>query len=104
MTDKQKGCLGLLSIPFFLLLGTLAYAWAAQTLWAWFVVPLGAPAISLAHAYGLCALLWMLTNHSTEQKKTDDGAGAAMLKLAAVAFARPLFSVGAAWLVRWAAS
>lgn len=28
-------------------------AWAFQTLFAWFLVPLGLPAIGMAHAYGL---------------------------------------------------
>ena len=28
-------------------------AWALSTLWAWFVVPLGAPPVGIAHAAGL---------------------------------------------------
>jgi hypothetical protein len=31
------------------------------TLWSWFVVPLGAPAMGLAHAYGLGCLVTMAT-------------------------------------------
>lgn len=28
-------------------------AWAFSTLWSWFIVPIGVPAIGYAHAYGL---------------------------------------------------
>ncbi len=42
-----------------LLLCPVAWAWEGfvfMTLWAWFVVPLGMPAIALAHAVGLAAM------------------------------------------------
>lgn len=33
------------------------------TLWRWFVVPLGMPEIGKAHAYGIAALLVLITFH-----------------------------------------
>jgi putative Mn2+ efflux pump MntP len=38
-------------------------------LWAWFVMPFGAPAIGIAHAIGLAVLVTMLTG---QRAKTDD--------------------------------
>lgn len=38
-------------------LSVLAGAWALSTLWAWFIVPIGFPAIGWAHAYGIMMLL-----------------------------------------------
>lgn len=31
--------------------------WQVSTMWSWFVVPLGLPAIGFAHAVGICSLL-----------------------------------------------
>ena len=42
-----------LGCVFTLAIGIPTGAWASTLLWGWFVVPLGAPAISMAHAYGL---------------------------------------------------
>lgn len=105
MNDKTKGCLALLSVPFFMAAGMVTYAWAAQTLWNWFAVPLGAPPVTMAQAYGLSALLWLLTSHyQKSEKNDDDGIGVKVLKLATIVFVRPALSVGVAWLVRGAAS
>lgn len=35
-------------------------AWAFSTLWGWFVVPLGFPALSWAHAYGIMLVVNIL--------------------------------------------
>ena len=39
------------------ILNMLFYAVTLQAHWAWFVAPLGAPVIGLAHAYGLVCLV-----------------------------------------------
>lgn len=46
----------------FLLLVGLApvYGWTTATLWSWFLVPLGLPAISIWHAYGIGTLTMFL--------------------------------------------
>lgn len=36
-----------------LLLSLYWYGWVIATLWTWFMVPLGAPVIGIAHAIGL---------------------------------------------------
>lgn len=38
--------------------GTPLTAWMFVRLWQWFVVPLGAPKIGMAHAYGLYVLVF----------------------------------------------
>ena len=53
MNDKTKGCLVLLSLPLWLVAAGFTYAWATQTLWGWFAVPIGAHPVTMAQAYGL---------------------------------------------------
>jgi len=47
--DLGKSLIGLVMIPFV----ALYAAFVMQTLWGWFVVPLGVMSIGNAHAYGL---------------------------------------------------
>jgi hypothetical protein len=44
--------ISLVSLP----IALAARAWALSSLWAWFVMPLGAPAIGWAHSLGLALL------------------------------------------------
>lgn len=37
------------------------WSWVAAKLWTWFLVPLSAPTIGLAHMYGISALVGMFT-------------------------------------------
>lgn len=104
MSDSTKGCLALISLPLFLVAAMFTYGWATQTLWAWFAVPLGAPPVTLAQAYGLSAIIWLLTNHQQSKDDSEKKLGEQILRLAAIVFARPALSVGVAWLFRWAAS
>jgi hypothetical protein len=57
LTDKQlegfEVLIAIALIPVIL----LAAAFTVQHLWAWFAVPLGLPAISMSHAYGLSILI-----------------------------------------------
>ena len=39
---------------------TIVAAWAFQTLWMWFIVPLGVSSISMAHAYGIMLVFSIL--------------------------------------------
>ena len=42
------------------IVGVLIAAWAFQTLWMWFIAPLGLSAISMAHAYGIMLVFSIL--------------------------------------------
>jgi len=56
-------------------------------LWGWFVVPLGAPAIGIAHALGLRMLVSVSTHNYAEDKRSQG-------ERLANAFALPLFAWG----------
>lgn len=57
----------LISIPFSIVWS----AFVASHLWLWFVVPLGAPAISLAHAAGLMTIKGFIFAKIAKDEKTD---------------------------------
>lgn len=74
MTENQMTlvrCIGV--VPAILLRG-----WATQTLWGWFVVPLGVMSIGLMHAYGLVLVAMLLTATSMvdHEKTIRDSIGA----------------------------
>jgi len=76
--DEAYAALGKLSTA----LGALALvpllalfrAWVALKMWVWFAIPLGAPAIGMAHAYGLCLLIGIVgisaTYHGEDKRET----------------------------------
>ena len=55
------------------IISVLIAAWAFQTLWIWFIVPLGVSSISMAHAYGIMLVFSILKirpkDFETEDKK-----------------------------------
>ena len=55
------------------IVSVLIAAWAFQTLWMWFIVPLGVSSISMAHAYGIMLVFSILKikpkDFETEDKK-----------------------------------
>lgn len=56
-----------------LILSIILTAYTVSTLWLWFIVPLGAPTIGMAHAYGAALLLQYLTVRVSD-KEEDVGA------------------------------
>lgn len=44
-------------------------AFVVMALWGWFVVPLGAPPINMAHAFGLAAFAGMMQNTTVPESK-----------------------------------
>ena len=58
-----------LMVGLYLLLAAY-FGWAIWCLWAWFVVPLGAPELAFWNASGLAVLIMML--NSKGQPKRDD--------------------------------
>ena len=49
-------------------------AYVTLCMWRWFVVPLGAPSIGYAHAYGLSLMAAFHTRSPLVKKETDDHA------------------------------
>lgn len=50
-------------------------AFVLTRLWAWFVVPLGVPAIGMAHAMGLVLMLALMMMHLKVHEDTDHETG-----------------------------
>ncbi|MNQ61249.1 hypothetical protein D3C85_755610 [compost metagenome] len=73
-------------------LGVIAlyHAFVLSTLWAWFVVPLGAIKISLAHAYGLSLIPAVLLGsrgiHAPAEQKKQNIATALLIPAFALFF------------------
>lgn len=72
-------------------------AWVEKTLWYWFAVPLGLPAIGMAHAYGLSALLVCITGGISAAlfRKNDDTSPSTRMVALAIGFA---ICLGCAWV------
>ena len=108
MTSERKafwGCAAIMALPFAVAVGTILNGWALKTLWSWFLVPLGAPNLTLLGAIGVAIVVSFLTAKPTETKSDPDAKlETVMLRLVLYVVGRPLLSVGWAWLVRWCAS
>lgn len=50
----------------------LVGGFAVSTMWGWFIVPLGAPAMSLAHGYGLSLFVTLFTQPLLIQSQVKD--------------------------------
>lgn len=67
----------ILMIPF-----ALFNAWVSKTLYDWFILPLGAPALTIWHMWGIALLVSRFT--PTPEYKEGEGMGKALGKLAGV--------------------
>lgn len=79
----------------------LVIAWegfAIMLLWRWFLVPLGAPEVSLAAAIGIALIVARLTNHG--ESVTHQQRDGAALRLACFWVTAPAFSIAAGWIVK----
>ena len=77
-------------VPLMLLQG-----WALSLLWAWFVVPLGAPAIGIVHGYGLMLVVTLCSQPGMKPES--------LARWLSQAAARPLLFVAVGWLFKTAA-
>lgn len=46
-------------------------AFAFKTLWLWFIVPLGVPALSVAWAFGICTMVRFVTRHTYTDEQIE---------------------------------
>jgi len=72
-------CFGL-GIYFIILIvgGILMGGWVISILWNWFIVPLGLPAISLAHSIGLSLMVNVFKGY-TESKTNEEEMGTLLI-------------------------
>ena len=89
MTFWGKVLLVLAAAP----VAAVSHGLAISIMWGWFVVPLGMPSLSIAHAFGLALLLRMV---STRMPKSDDRDWRALI---AASIAAPWLVVGVGWIV-----
>ena len=75
------------------------------TLWAWFVIPLGAPALGVLHAAGIAMVIRFMTfqGNVKEFMDSDDMSSDEKMKLAGaragMGFAYPLVALFFGWII-----
>ena len=55
------------------ILGNILQGFYASKMWMWFMVPLGLPSISVAHAMGIAMVCNMMIGFGTVKKKIKNG-------------------------------
>jgi hypothetical protein len=88
MTTREKVIVGVVAF----VVAPVLYAWVLQWLWPWFVVPFGAPLISMPWAYGLALLGKLMVG--VRNTKNEHGFGWTV----ALALLVPLMYLGLGWL------
>ncbi len=78
--------------------GVIVNGYILSILWVWFLVPLGLPAISVAHSIGVAMVAsWLTYQH---QSTTQEDKDKALQNLAVVFIVRPLATLGIGYLVK----
>lgn len=65
-------------------------------MWAWFMTPLGAPPLGLAHALGLSATIGLFSPQDNSEKDSEDGPVVVVL----TALLTPVVVVGFGWIFK----
>jgi len=90
-------------------MGMFLRAWALATLWAWFILPLGAPRIGYAHALGISTLVSMFTHQfpsarqigeDADWKRQPSNKSTVYIRDAVALILWPLLAVGAGFLYK----
>jgi len=81
--------------------GVVIRGWALSTLWAWFLVPIGLPAIGIATALGISVIIGLFTVHLNHDKiKVDKSSNSDVLTIILTkAIGGPLMSVFLGWII-----
>lgn len=74
----------------------IIHGYVISIMWGWFVVPLGVPAIGIAHAIGLAGMLGALN----VAKSSDKVEGRAMAWIMDMLLIRPAIILGIGWIVK----
>lgn len=81
-----------------LALSVIINGYVLSILWVWFLVPLGLPAISIAHSIGIAMVSsWLTYQHQTSKQ---EGKEKALENLAIIFVVRPLAVLGVGYLVK----
>ena len=88
--------LDVFAIPVLFVIDTFWGGFALAQLWSWFVVPLGVPTITFAHAAGLQLMLLMfMASRGVDKGKFDASAALARSSLA------PFFGLCLGYCIHW---
>lgn len=82
--------------------GVVLRGWAISTLWGWFLVPIGAPAIGINTAIGIAVIIGLFTHHLVHDVvKIGDKRSAADLFSTVVSrtVGAPLMALLVGWIV-----
>lgn len=81
--------------------GVVLRGWALSTLWAWFLVPIGVPAIGIATALGISVIIGLFTVHLNNDKiKISNKSSPELIgNVLAKAIGGPLMSVFVGWVI-----
>lgn len=74
----------------------IAWGWALQLMWMWFLVPLGIPALGLAHAIGIRGLVQIAAYSQISSARREVSAAEAVTHALLI----PPLAVGVAWCVK----
>lgn len=75
----------------------LINGYVLSILWVWFLVPLGLPAISIAHSIGIAMIASWLTYQDDASKQDEKGSG---LRLFLLLIVRPLLTLGIGYVAK----
>ena len=91
--SEHKSLLGIAALAL-----TIVYmvvnGWAVSVLWGWFVVPLGVPAVGIAHAIGLRCIVALCK--TPKYKEPDDKHS---IENSVFGIVSSVVGVGVAWIV-----
>lgn len=76
--DTEENEMKILKLLAWLIAIPLGLCWKAVVLvdlWAWFIVPLGAPVIGMAHALGIALASWLFGSGLDNVKKNPETGG-----------------------------
>lgn len=82
-----------------LVVATLWRAWVLTVLWSWFLIPLGAPAISITSAIGISLVVGMFTSHIQTKMETATDTSTLIGKALGTAIGGPAVVLLIGWIV-----
>lgn len=89
--------LGLLGVPAYFALSAIWKGYVLSVLWGWFVVPLGAPPVTIPVAIGVSLVVSLLTK---SVRPTDIDGELQLGKQAYIAAAGPALMLFVGWIVK----
>lgn len=98
--DETQGCWLILFLTFLVPFGWALRGWVLFVLWGWFVLPLGAPAVTIPQALGLSVLSTLfLPNTSHRQDKDERDTLTIVIDVTGRTLGAPLGSLLAGWVL-----